>query len=844
MWQLILNTNFILITFFFHVNIMFCKMCNCKSLKTVESFLRHIRQNHNLEHEYLCPYENCLQIFLGYQSFKKHILVCFKIREEPSTLENTTQYNLIKKNPVANTEKLSANNKIVEKINVTINPVASTEKLSTNNEIVKKINVTSTVDKTKINYTKFVSSLYANGTISKDSVNDILSNVEIFTQAVTDGIKQKLFQTIPAEYHEQIANAFNIELFENMESDYLRIKCFKELKTYIEPTPFLIGESRGYKKINGKMEWTVEKHNGYRVSMSSVLKMFLQLPNVLDTIVNYMKHETSKKNKRVYSSIFSGSRWKDISSIKELEGKLVLPLMLYHDDFEVCDPLSPTAGKHKIGGTYFSIGGLPPKFSSSLDSIFLAQFILTRDHKKFKNPNCFRKLIAELKQLFTEGVSVTVVQKTTQVFFVLFTILGDNLGMNNLLGLNESFISDYYCRFCRATKYNAYRLCIEKPELLRNLSNYDSDVQTRSHGIKTICIFHELPYYHFILCPSSDKQHDWFSGICRSVMAKVFNNFINEKNYFSLHQLNYRLKTFDSDKVDRGNQVTYINPNHIKNGLIILTSAQMSFLITYLGIIVGDLIPRDDPVWQLYLTLYDVINFITASSISEEEVRHLEKLITSHHEMYLKLFGEDLKPKFHLATHTGQCIRAMGPLSNISCEKYERFHQKPKKNGRNINNRICMTSSLASKVQLQLSEKLINEKGLNDTIAFGPCTSIKKSISFSSQSYPASEVSYCTVNGTDYKPGYGIVVRMNNENNPVIGVITRLFETSNSSLIIAYKECLTYGLDNHVKGYVLSMPFKYATEKYILNTLNCYYKPFHIKKNARMDYIVSMRDLS
>lgn len=169
-----------------------------------------------------------------------------------------------------------------------------------------------------------------------------------------------------------------------MLSDYVWIKYFKELKTCIEPTSFLIKKSSGYKKINGQLEWVTEKHNRYRVSISSVLKMFLQLLNVLEEIVKSLKQEMSKKTKNVYSSIHSGSRWEDISFKKEFEPKLVIPLILYHDDLEVCDPLSPIAGKYKIGGTYYFIGGLPPKFASSLDSIFLAQFISTAEQINWK----------------------------------------------------------------------------------------------------------------------------------------------------------------------------------------------------------------------------------------------------------------------------------------------------------------------------------------------------------------------------------------------------------------------------------------------------------------------------
>lgn len=102
----------------------------------------------------------------------------------------------------------------------------------------------------------------------------------------------------------------------------------------------------------------------------------------------------------------------------------------------------------------------------------------------------------------------------------------------------------------------------------------------------------------------------------------------------------------------------------------------MSYFITYFGIVIGDLVPEDEPAWELYLILYEIIDIITSPAISKDEVEYLKVLITNHNDLYRALFNEDLKAKAHLITHLHTCIEAFGPPRFYSTEKYERFHQK------------------------------------------------------------------------------------------------------------------------------------------------------------------------
>lgn len=46
--------------------------------------------------------------------------------------------------------------------------------------------------------------------------------------------------------------------------------------------------------------------------------------------------------------------------------KIILPLLVYFDDYEPGNPLGIHAGVHKIGAIYFNVGGVSPKFAFSL----------------------------------------------------------------------------------------------------------------------------------------------------------------------------------------------------------------------------------------------------------------------------------------------------------------------------------------------------------------------------------------------------------------------------------------------------------------------------------------------
>lgn len=131
-----------------------------------------------------------------------------------------------------------------------------------------------------------------------------------------------------------------------------------------------------------------------------------------------------------------------------------------------------------------------------MDNIFFAQLIYNSDYKEFGAERCFTEIKNEFNYLATKGITINVNGKNYSIYFVLIGILGDNLALNNLFGLNEIFIGEYCCRFCRAPKCDARKLTIENKNPVRTKQNYEDDLLNHSKCIKTSRVSNEIKLFH------------------------------------------------------------------------------------------------------------------------------------------------------------------------------------------------------------------------------------------------------------------------------------------------------------------------------------------------------------
>lgn len=237
-------------------------------------------------------------------------------------------------------------------------------------------------------------------------------------------------------------------------------------------------------------------------------------------------------------NIIQGKLWKENIAPKFLD-KVVLPLILYFDDYETNKELGSHTGVHKLGATYCKIACLPPEFQSSFENIFLVNLFHSTD-KVFGNANIFCKVLNELKYL--EDISITVVteDEIIQVYFAMCLFTGDNLGANNILGYVESFSANYYCRICKEHKKVMQKQTISNSSMRRNIANYNTDLiidNSSDTGIKSECVFNELKSFHVVENVHVDIMHDLDEGVWKQTMTCIINTLIQRKR-FDINTLN------------------------------------------------------------------------------------------------------------------------------------------------------------------------------------------------------------------------------------------------------------------------------------------------------------------
>lgn len=220
--------------------------------------------------------------------------------------------------------------------------------------------------------------------------------------------------------------------------------------------------------------------------------------------------------------------------------------MVYFDDFEPNNPLGSHSGTHKLGGIYVKLLCLPPYLASKLCSVIVAMIFYTEDRKKFNKKAILKSLIKMLMDLENIGVTLEKpIGNIKVVKIITCLVVGDNLGLQEILGFNVSFNSFFTCRFCIIFKAQRKTATREDKNLLRRAEDYHRHIQGQLYGVKTPCAFNKLSSFHIYNKFAADIMHDVTEGHCYYVFSRTFHIFIHDKERFSfgITNLNQRILT-------------------------------------------------------------------------------------------------------------------------------------------------------------------------------------------------------------------------------------------------------------------------------------------------------------
>ena len=691
-----------------------CFLCKRKvSFHCVKLLCRHIFQDHRNETEvFRCGEDNCFKSYNCLNTFKKHLRNQHGIPNENRSKNSFADSVLIPVTSEAPQSPDAPNEEPSAAMEESSEPVITLSDLEDSvfcfaETFVAKLYSKSTLPRNHVQtIIDDLAAFFSHGPLSllKDHVVDLLESAAISSSLTSEVEKMFLCLEDP---------------FAKVKTEYLRFKNFSESNDYIAPESYEIGKKlvkKSQKDNSGKAEYV--KVCGQFIPLEKVLKRFLEQGDTLAIIQENMV--TLQNMPECMLNVIQGPIWKEkLSSFKNSE--IVLPLLVYYDDFEPNDVLGPHSGK--LGAVYTSIPCLPSPCLSTLDNIFLTLLFDSHARKEFGNQKTFGILVEELCRLENKGVVVKTPSGENIVYFVLLLLTGDNLALQQLLGFVESFAANHYCRFCVVDKAVARKLVSENEDLLRNRENYARAValnDPKLTGVKEECVFTPIPSFHPTENPAVDLLHDIVEGVGHTTTIFLLDVFIS-KGYFTLENLNFRMDMFSYGPIDSANKPTLLSSDFATKSKLKMTGREMLCFLRMLGVLIGDRIPLGDSHWKLYLYLREIMDVAMARSISSGDVVVLKERTTKFLKHFLELDPDhEFKPKEHFLTHYHRVAEKVVSLNSVSCWRYEAKHKPFKESASVTTSRRNLPLTLAVKHQLSLCYRFKTKESIIPDTEIGP----------------------------------------------------------------------------------------------------------------------------
>lgn len=448
------------------------------------------------------------------------------------------------------------------------------------------------------------------------------------------------------------------------------------------------------------------------IPLLQLLQEILSHNKLLDRVIEDQIAQENRENlngdQQVYKSFRDGQHYKT-NSFLAVE-KLRIFIKLYIDDFEVCNPLGTSRKKHKLCGVYWVLGNLPPGSHSALSSIYLAVLCKSDDLRTFGFEKVLDPLLKDLVILEQHGVFIS--QLNECIKGTVSCVIADNLGAHGLAGFVESFSAEYICRFCTAKKSEIKSLTAgvferRTQELHEAHLKYALETASVCCGVKRDCVLSKnLSHFHVTAGYPPDVAHDLLEGIIPVELAHCFSLLISKK-YFTLEKLNNLIQNFEYKWGDKTNRPHAIPQTFLVKKNIGGNAHENWSLLRLLPLIIGQLIPEDEPAWHIVLDLKDIVELVVAPVHCDESISYLACKISEHRQRYRELFpNNSILPKHHFLEHYPVLIRLFGPLVHKWTMRFEAKHSFFKQIVRHTNCFKNIPLTLARKHQLTTASDL------------------------------------------------------------------------------------------------------------------------------------------
>lgn len=669
-----------------------------------------------------------------------------------------------------------------------------------------------------------------------------------FTAAVGVPVENEDLQSLMEDF-ETVS-----EPFKNMLTEFRQKVFFQTCGNFLqsEEMPLGIGYFPQNNPHTGNVQQVMKTVTFQYVPIKPLLKMLVEKTDLLKIASQHLP-----SNDGLFRDFQDGLY---AQHHEVLSSRNCISLVIYIDDFEVTNPLSPKAGTHKLGAVYFTFSNIPPKYRSTLKNMFLLMLFNSGDAKMYGYQPIFEQFVKDMNELVTDGLLVHTDTFQGNVKFSVAQVVGDNLGINSLFGFAEGFTANFPCRVCRRHREEIRQDSVEHPDALRTHANYEDDLRHQNlqeTGVKSPCPLNGILNFHITENRAPDVMHDMLEGVCPLELKLVFAELI-QKGYFTLKILNSRITSFDYGLPDKSNKPCIIREATLRSpdGSPSQNAGQMWCLMRHITVLLGDLVPEDDEHWDLILVLRECMDIIFSPVISEGDIAYLEQLIQAHHMLYLELFPRrHLKPKHHFMVHYPTAIRMLGPLIHLWVMRFEAFHNFSRRLSHIVCNFQNIAKTLSYRNQMLLCYNIISRQTLTTTksLEVGPGESlILASLDFANIIVENLRIplydevflaKWCKVYWTEYRPHSIVVVGKYESGDPMFGKISHVL-LINSHVLLVYEVWHTIGFRRHYHSYV-ACPLQ-PSEVAVLS-VDCLidFTPLHASKSYRggREYFITLRHI-
>lgn len=462
-------------------------------------------------------------------------------------------------------------------------------------------------------------------------------------------------------------------------SCYQRHKYYKEKFCYVSPT---------------------EIHLGLNKQNSASICHYVPVAG----LIQFLLHFSPTSSELPTSQTMSDDIFSDFTLCQPFrEQDNVIQIILYQDEFEIVNPLGSAKGNFKLLGVYMTLGNLPLHCRSNVESLQLVMLCRNKDIREFGLNLVLQPLIKDLVSLESSGLSINEVHYAVRLSF----IAGDNLGSHMVGGFTQNFsTSMYFCRFCLVTRTEFEQVPNAVGEC-RTPKNYNESLGrlANGNGAQSDCgltgnsPFHALKHFH-VCNPGLPPciGHDLFEGVVQYDLALCIHYFVN-KGWFTYDYLNNRISTMKLNAHDLRNKPAKVSVNNNKLGGHALQNWTLLRLFpVYLGTKVEDM---TDAVWELVITLMQIVDLLMAPKITAAQVAYMKVLIEDYVVSRCELFPRDkLRPKHHNMLHYSELVQHFGPLCHVWTMRFESKHQYFKECIRSVRNYKNVTKTLSERHQL------------------------------------------------------------------------------------------------------------------------------------------------